>query len=337
MTDKSPDWSLFRSFLGVLRHGSLSAAARALSLTQPTLGRHIAELEAQLGSPLFARSRNGLAPTETALALKPHAEMMEAAADALVRSASGEAGEARGTVRLTASEIVGVEVLPPLLASFQAAHPDIAIELHLSNRNQDLTRRDADIAVRMVRPTQGALVARKIGKVEIGLFAHKDYLARRGTPRSAADLASHAVVGIDRDMQMLRGLQLAGFPVTREMFALRTDSDHAQLAALRAGFGIAGSQLGIARRDPALVPVLPGAFHFDIEMWLVMHEDLRGLKRVRLLFDHLAKGLAAHVAHGGNRAKDGGGQGGGDGLYPRTLRRGQKPGRERMTRGGAAR
>jgi DNA-binding transcriptional LysR family regulator len=297
MAQIAPEWNLYRSFLAVLRTGSLSSAARALSLTQPTLGRHIAELESALGSPLFARSRHGLAPTEAALALKPHAETMEAAADALMRTASGEAREARGVIRLTASEMIGVEVLPPLLAAFRERHPHIAIELHLSNRNQDLLRRDADIAVRMVRPAQSALVARKIGKVAIGLFAHRDYVARHGLPKTLAEVAGHAIIGFDRDARAVRGLQLS-LGVTRDLFALRTDNDHAQLAALRAGFGIGGAQLGIARRDPALLPVLADEVRFDIDMWLVMHEDLRGLKRARLLFDHLVEGLSAYIGKG---------------------------------------
>src|ERR1700761_5249246 len=136
-------WDLHRSFLGVLRFGSLSAAARALGLTQPTLGRHIGALEEALGVTLFARSRHGLSPSRAALALRPHAEAMEAAAAAMARAASGESDDPGGTVRLTASNLVGAEVLPAILTAFREAHPKIAIELVLSNRNQDLSRRDA--------------------------------------------------------------------------------------------------------------------------------------------------------------------------------------------------
>jgi DNA-binding transcriptional LysR family regulator len=290
------DWTLYRSFLAVVRGGSLSAAARALGLTQPTVGRHVAELEAGLGAALFARSRTGLSPTDTALALEPHAEAMEAAANALVRAASGAADEPRGVVRLTASEIVGVEVLPPMLASFRARHPLIDVELHLSNVSEDLTRRDADLAVRMARPTQAALVARRVGAIEVGLFARRDYLARAGAPRAPADLRAHALVGFDRDDRPLRALRGASdFTPRREMFALRSDSDHAQLAAVRAGFGIGGVQVGVAARDRSLVRVLPNDVRFELETWLVMHEALRGVARVRLLFDHLAEGLGEYV------------------------------------------
>ena len=331
-----PAWDLHRSFLSVLRWGSLSAAARELELTQPTLGRHIAELERALGVPLFVRSQSGLAPTEAALALRPHAEAMAAAAAALVRAASGEADEPQGSIRLTASEIIGVEVLPPILAAFREAHPKIVIELALSNINQDLSRRDADIAVRMARPTQAALVARRLGDVPIHLYAHKSYLARHGMPHRIEDLAQHTLVGFDSDASSIRAFRQTGVPITRELFALRSDSDHAQLAAVRAGFGIGGCQDAIAARMPALVPVLPDAFRYAIEMWLVMHEDLRGSRRVRLLYDHLAGALSDYAAYRpGKPARSGGGQGRGDGLYPRTLRK--KSPAKRVTRGGAAR
>src|SRR5580698_7072129 len=172
-----PDWSHFRAFLAVLRDGTLSGAARELGLTQPTLGRQIAELERRLGTALFVRSQRGLVPTDAARDIAPHAETMAAAAGSMLRAASGGASDAAGVVRITASEIVGAEVLPPLLAEFRRAHPDVTIELVLSNRVEDLLRGEADIAVRMVRPSQQALVARRIGTVGLGLYAHKAYLA----------------------------------------------------------------------------------------------------------------------------------------------------------------
>jgi DNA-binding transcriptional LysR family regulator len=292
----SPDWNLYRSFLAVLREGSLSAAARALGLTQPTVGRHIAELERALGAPLFARSPAGLVPTQSALALVPNAEAMAAAAEALVRASSGEPHEPKGSVRVTASEFVGALVLPAMLVSFHEAHPGIAIELALSNRNQDLLRQEADIAVRMAPPTQRALLARKIGMVEIGLFAHRRYLKRFGTPRDLAQLATgHALIGFDRDESAIRALRPTGLPIARDLFALRTDNDHAQIHALLAGFGIGGCQVATASRFPELVRVLPRAFGFELGMWLVMHEDLKATPRVRLLFDHLARDLAAYA------------------------------------------
>jgi len=296
MPHREADWNFYRSLLAVLRTGSLSAAARALRLTQPTLGRHIAELEAMLGVTLFVRSPQGLAPTEAALAMRTDLEAAETAFEAAIRESSGGAGDESGVVRLTASEIVGCEVLPPLLAEFGRAHPKIAIELALSNRNQDLLKRDADIAIRMVRPQQAALVCRRIGQVKIALYAHRAYLKARGMPRSENDLAQHAVIGWDRDATPFRHV---GGPISllsREFFAFRCDNDLALLAALRAGVGIGGCQKAIARREAALVPVLPDRVSFTLEMWLAMHEDLRGSRRVKLVFDHLAKGLGAYIA-----------------------------------------
>jgi DNA-binding transcriptional LysR family regulator len=295
MMRRPPNWDELRTFVEVARDGSLSGAARRLGVTQPTVGRHIDALEAALGLTLFTRSPRGLAPTPAASALEPHAEAMAAAAAALARTASGEAAADRGTVRVTASEIVGVEVLPPVLAAFHAEHPGIVIELALTNRTQDLARRDADIAVRMVRPTQSGLLARRIGSSRISLFAHRDYLARFGEPRSLADLANHCVIGFDRDNSSFRSLGGHAGTLTRESFGLRCDSDLAQLAALRAGVGIGGCQDNIARRMAELVAVMPNAFHHALEVWLVMHEDLKATRRVRLLFDHLATGLTAYV------------------------------------------
>ena len=291
------NWDLARAFLAVMRSGSLSGAARALGLTQPTMGRQIAEFEAGLGVPLFTRSRLGVHPTQAALDLVPHVETMAAAMAALKRAASGEAGEARGTVRLTASELMGAAVLPPMLARFHEAHPGIAIELVLSNRLEDLLRHEADIAVRMVRPDQAALVARHIGPVPISLYAHRDYVARHGVPASLAELPAHTLIGFDADPWGAKVLAAQNSPaVTRDSFNLRSDSDLAQLEALRAGYAISGCQDALARHDTDLVPVLPGALDLALDCWLVMHEDLRASRRVRLLFDHLATELAAYLA-----------------------------------------
>lgn len=300
MTQSEPSWEFFRTFLEVVRAGNLSGAARQLKLTQPTVGRHIAALEAALGSSLFTRSQHGLAPTPAALALVPHAEAMAAASASLCRAASGEAATDRGTVRITASEIMGCEVLPPILARFRHRHPGIALELALTNRNENLLRRDADIAVRMVRPTQSALIVRRIGKTRIGLYAHRDYLKKFGTPCSIADLTTHHLIGFDRDDHSFRSVGQMAQEIDRDMLSFRCDSDTAQLAALRAGLGIGGCQINIATRTPELLPVLPEALQFSLEIWIAMHEDQKATRRIRLLFDHLADGLVAFFReHGG--------------------------------------
>jgi DNA-binding transcriptional LysR family regulator len=291
-----PKWETYRSFLTVMTEGSLSAAARALGLTQPTLGRHIDQLEEELGVPLFTRSQAGLIPTQAARQLTPHAQAMASAADALVRAASGADAEERGTVRLTASVFVGGEVLPEILKRFREKHPKIAVELVLSDVTQDLLRRDADIAVRMVEPKQEALVARKVGKTALGLFARRDYLERHGTPRTFEEIAGHAIIGFDKATGFTRAMQAKLPDFDREMFALRVDDDLARANALRAGFGIGVCQIGVARREPDLVHLFPRDFRYEIGLWITMHKDLRGTRRMRLMFDHLAEELAAYAA-----------------------------------------
>ena len=288
------DWDLFQSLHAVLEAGTLSAAARLRGLTQPTLGRHIETLEQRLGSPLFLRSPRGLQPTDLALELKPHLHDMSAAASAAVRDASGAANSLSGSIRITASEIVGAEILPPMLTSFREQHPGVVIELMLSNINDDLSRREADIAVRMTPPSQNALVARKVGEVAITFFATAEYLERHGTPETLADFEDHAIIGFDSPGRGMRDVPGLNMPVSRETFTFRSDSDLAQLAATRAGFGIGVVQDGLARRY-GLTRVLPNFTLFMLPVYVVMHENLRGSRRMRLMFDHLVEGTSAYV------------------------------------------
>lgn len=285
-----PPWELVEAFLWVHRTGSLSAAGRSLGLTQPTVRRRIASLEHHLSISLFSRSPAGLLPTPAALALVPFAETMEANAHALVRTAESVGGAA-GTVRITASEIVGSEVLPRVLASLRERHPELAIELVLSDDRQDLLRRDADVAVRMTRPTRVGLVARRIGAVELGFFATAEVLSRTGMPVVQDDLRDRPLVGYDRDPRLLDGLAERGLVLRRADFAVRTDDDRAVLAAIRAGLGIGICQVPLAT---GLVRVLPD-LTFPLEMWLVVHEDLKEVPRIRAVFDGLAAGLTAYV------------------------------------------
>jgi len=296
MTTREPDWGLYRSFLAVLREGTLSGAARALGLTQPTIGRHVEALEQALGVQLFARTRHGLAPTEAAEALRADAEALEASAATLLRTASGQSERVRGAVRVTASEVVGVEVLPPILAALRAQWPELVIELVLANAVQDLTRRDADIAVRMTAPTQVALVARRIGTIPLGFHAHRAYLERCGTPANLEELADHTLIGFDRETPALRGLLRGTEGLSRSIFAFRADSDLAQLAAIRAGYGIGVCQRQIGARDPNLSHLLPDAFEVTLETWVAMHESLRTSPRCRAVFDALVDGLRAYIA-----------------------------------------
>ena len=289
-------WDLWRSFLAVARQGSLSGAARVLGATQPTLGRHVEALESGLGIALFTRSQGGLTPTPAALALLAQAEAMEAAAASLRRSADGARSEAGGTVRITASEIMGAEVLPDILAGLQEAHPALVVELVLSNRTDDLLRRDADIAVRMVRPVQEALIAQHLGHVDLGLYAHERYLARHGAPSALVELPRFHVIGFDRNDHSARALAKGVIELDRELFSLRSDSDLAQLAALRAGLGIGACQARIAARNPQLRPVLAEALAFKLDVWLCMHEDQRASRPVRLSYEALADGLRRWIS-----------------------------------------
>ncbi|CDO60611.1 Transcriptional regulator lysR family [Candidatus Phaeomarinobacter ectocarpi] len=289
-------WDHWRSFLAVLDTGSLSGAADRLGLTQPTLGRHIEALEAGLETSLFVRSVRGLTPTDMALSLRPHAEAMQSAAAALVRSASAPAQALSGTIRLTVSEFMGAHVIPGILAPFVEEHPDIAVELVLSDHTDNLSAREADIAVRMVAPTQDALVGLRLGTVRVALYAHKSYVAKHGIPQSLSDDASgHRFIGFDKQAWVMEPLQEAGYPIARDFFSLRTDRDAAQVALLKAGAGISGCHMPLGNNDPDLVPVLHDAFGFDLEMWLVMHEDLRRVTRMRALFDHLDQGLRSYL------------------------------------------
>lgn len=290
-------WELYRSFLGVLKEGSLSGAARALGVAQPTVGRHVAALEQALGQLLFTRSQLGLQPTEAALALRGYAEAMESTAAALERAAASQGEGVQGTVRITASEVVGVEVLPPLLTRLRERHPALKVELSLSNKVQDLLQREADIAVRMTEPRQAQLLARHVGSIELGLHAHRDYLARHGEPTSLAELPQHALIGFDQLTTFIRRASkaLPGM-LEREGFSLRSDSDLAQLALLRAGAGIGVCQVGIARREPALQRLLAAQFTFALPTWVTMHEDLRHSPRCRATFDALVEGLSAYIS-----------------------------------------
>lgn len=289
--NETPSWDLFRSFLAVMETGSLSAAARSLGLTQPTLARHIDRLEATTGADLFVRTRLGLSPTPAADRLHPLARTMAATAGALFRAATAREGRVAGVVRLSASEVMGVERLPPILAALRRDHPALTIELSLSNAIEDLPGREADIALRMVEPEQGALVARRLPSIPLGAFARRSYLDARGVPGARADLVRHDLIGPDRETPMIRAL-LERFPeFARDRLALRTDGDLGQLAAIRAGFGIGVCQTAIAARDPDLVRVLADEVGFELGLWVVTHEDLRRDPRIRAVFDALVRGL----------------------------------------------
>jgi DNA-binding transcriptional LysR family regulator len=280
----------------VLQSGSLSGAARRLDVTQPTIGRHIGTLEKSLGCVLFTRMPTGLLPTDDALALQELAQAMESSAAALARTASVQGRTASGTVRLSVSEVIGVEVMPQILERLSRSHPDLKVELVLSNQIQNLLRREADLAVRMGVPKQQRLIARRIGRIELGLHAHARYLERRGTPKSLADLEQHCLIGFDNPTEFIRHVLKAFAGFGRGPFTMSCDSDVAQLAMIRAGVGIGACQVPVARRDPELVRLFPRQVNFAMETWITMHEDLRNVPACHAVFAALVRGMKQHVA-----------------------------------------
>jgi DNA-binding transcriptional LysR family regulator len=285
------NWNLVPAFLAAHEHGSLLAAARALGSSQPTVGRHISELEAQLGTVLFERTGRGLAPTPAGLRLAEAARAMESGALALLSSVGTSRSTLEGTVRISASQPVACVLLPPLLAQMRQTLPGIQVELVASNAVSNLLRREADIALRMVRPVQASLVARRIGQVGLSACAHRDYLARRGTPAEPADLLQHDLVGNDQVMDIPRGFAALGHDVPRERLVLRTDDLMAYWSAVRAGLGIGFVADYLLRTDPAVQRVLPQLRIPPLPIWLTVHREIRSSARIRAVYDFLAQAV----------------------------------------------
>ena len=290
------DWALVQSFLAVLDAGSLSAAAKKLGAQQPTLSRQLASLEAQLGAPLFERTGRGVAPTALALMIADDARAMQFGAEQMQQRLTHQRLRTSGIVRITTSQVVASYLLPRVLAALQAAEPGIEVELVVSNQLSNLLRREADIAVRMVRPAQASLVAKKLAEIEIMACAHESYLARAGTPGQPDELLRHRLVGYDRDDTLLRGFAEMGFPVRRESFALRTDDHLAYGHAVAAGAGIGFLAAYNLRWLPGVVPVLPMLNIPPMPCWLAVHREIRGNGLVRHVFDFLADAIPRELA-----------------------------------------
>jgi DNA-binding transcriptional LysR family regulator len=290
-------WNDQRIFLAVLEEGSLSAAARRLGLSHPTVRTRIEALEKELGTVLFTRSVNGLTPTQTAQSLRDPARAMAMASELFVRQASAAGGAVAGTVRISVPEFMGIEVVPAMLARLREAHPAIRIELSLSDAPADLLAQEVDVAVRTIAPKQEALVARKVASIPLGLFAAHAYVERCGSPASLADLASHDFVGPDRNRRDLALAERLGEAILRDRFTVRTDSHPAQLALARAGLGIAVAQVPVGQRDPHLVRILPDFEVATLDTWIVTHENLARLRRIRAVFDSLAESFRTISPH----------------------------------------
>lgn len=289
------NWTLIQSFLAALEHGSLMGAARATGVSQPTLGRHIAELESQLNLVLFERTGRGLQPTAQALTLAEAARAMNAGAADFSRLASGSGQSVQGSVRLSASQPVACHVLPPVLARMRQVLPQVSVELVVSNSVSNLLLREADIALRMVRPEQSSLVAKQIGQVVLRACASQDYLLHRGTPQAPEALAQHDLIAGDHNQEIQAGFEAMGFPSNTLCFGLRTDDLNAQWAAVRAGLGIGFMGDHLLRSDPTVTVVLPTMDLPVLPVWLTVHRELRTSARIRAVYDYLASEVPQHL------------------------------------------
>ena len=287
----SLDWALLQAFLAVAETGSLSAAARQLGQSQPTLGRQIRATESALGTSLFTRQPRGLALNEAGLTLLPAAQEMQDAARRLSLLAAGQSQSLKGTVRITASLVFSHYSLPPIISAIRQAEPDIQIELAPSDSSENLLFREADIAVRMYQPTQDDVIARKLGEIKTGLFAHEDYITRKGTPRGFSDMAHHDVVGLDRGTLVIDSMKALGMPATREDFPVRCDDQSVYWELTKAGCGIGATQLRLGLEAPNMVRVLEQLPLENLPVWLVAAKALRQTPRIRRVYDMLAKAI----------------------------------------------
>ena len=292
----SLDWNALQAFLATAEAGSLSAAARKLGLSQPTMSRQVAAIERQLGVTLFERVGKSMVLTETGLDLLEHARAMGAAAAELRLAASGRALSAEGVVSVTASDAVAAWVLPPLLRELRATAPGITVEVIASNALSDLRRREADIAIRHVRPDQPDLIGQLIREAPASFYASTDWVQAHGHPRSAADATQHAFVGADRSGRYLHYLHAHGLPVSEAQFSCYAEHSVAAWSLVQQGLGLGAMMDEIAEGFPGVVRVLNEVPPVRVPIWLVTHRELRTSRRIRIVFDALARGLAARSA-----------------------------------------
>jgi DNA-binding transcriptional LysR family regulator len=294
------DWNLIRSFVAVVEQGSLTRAAEVLGLSQPTLSRQIAELEGSIGAALFERVARGLKLTRTGENLVEPARYMMAAARSLGMAAATQDNGLRGTVRITASEMVSGFVLPALLRELAQLHPEIQIELVASNQVSNLLEREADIAIRMIRPAQSALIARHLTDWPIGMYGHKDYLAglpalpSRNQAATLALMQKFRWLGLDQSDQFIAGFRAAGIQIDRSFFDFRCDNHLVNWQAIQQGLGIGIAMQWLAERNPDLEQVLVEQELPSLPVWLTTHRELKSSKRIRTVFDFLAEGLLQH-------------------------------------------
>lgn len=285
------DWNQARAFLVSAEEGSLTAAAKALGLTQPTLGRQVAALEEALGVTLFERVGRGLALTEAGLDLLDHVRAMGEAAGRLSLTASGRAQSIEGHVAITASDVICAYVLPPILERIREAAPGLEIELVASVAVQDLKRREADIAIRHVRPEQPDLIARALPDAVARLYASSAYLDANGRPQRPEDFRRHRLIGQETAGRVLARLRREGLPVERANFPILCEQGLVGWELVRRGLGVGVMLSEIAALTPEVELVYPAFPPIVVPTWLATHRELRSSPRIRLVFDLLAESL----------------------------------------------
>ena len=290
------DWTLVQSFLAVAETGSLSAAARELGLSQPSVGRQVQALETALALRLFRRQPRGMALTEAGAALLAPARAMRDAAGRLALAAAGQDARLSGTVRITTSRFTAYHLLPRVVAAIRAAEPEIAVEIVASDHSENLLFREADIALRMYRPEQLDMITRHLGNFEIGIYAARSYLDRVGRPAALDDLRHHDLVGYDRNEQILIGMRAFGYEATRDWFATRCDDYLVYWELIRAGCGIGFAQAAVAGRDPLVERLLPEVPIPPLPVWLTAHQAMRRTPRIRRVWELLEHHLAPLVS-----------------------------------------
>lgn len=274
------DWSLVQAFLAVAETGSLSGAAKSLGASQPTLGRQIKAMETQLGADLFHRQPRGLSLTETGAALVDPARAMRDAVHQITLTAAGQQQSLQGTVRITASVATSFYHMPRIIASIRQKEPQIEIELVPSDDTRNLLYREADIAIRMYRPTQLDLITRHIGDISLGIFASNAYLDRKGMP-TPDNLMTHDFIGYDTDDRIINGMKQAGIAVDRSFFKVRCDDPLTYWEMVRAGCGIGFAQNDVGQRDASVTKIDFGFPLPALPIWLTAHEAMRQTPRIR--------------------------------------------------------
>ena len=283
-------WQLLQSMAAIGEHGSLSAAARHLGVSQPTLSRHINLLEDLTGARLFLRTTEGMHLTTKGEQLFSDVKQMADTAGRIANRDAQPDGPA-GTVRISASQIISTYVLPDMLTSLRRSAPNIELEVVASDTTQNLIRREADIAIRMYRPNQSDLYIRKVAEMKLGIYAHRDYLKGKDEV-TIENFLSFDVIGYDKSTLIIDGMAQLGIYARREDFAFRSDDQVVCWNMVAAGYGIGMMQIHIADRNPDLVRLAPDLDIGSLPVWLAAHKDLKISPRFRLAFDHLANSFA---------------------------------------------